>query len=237
MRPLTAPAMSAGSGGAPFLPVLSGTPRSGSLSSSRRRTPKPWEDKAEQALVKSLQLKNDARYTRMNHCDQGHADGDVCGHATLAMKANRHMVGLEEDQAVATQASTFNDTPSWDTESLEAAGGRTPRKTVATVDNCLEWQECLDHEVRRLFLDFQLSDVPACRLNHLDRMHNWFVQHGGKQARKAREGPSYLTADRDGKMWEGSTRDLPKNGNTPSAATRQSTHAVRRLSSRGGSKS
>jgi len=123
------------------------------------------------------------------------------------------MVGREGEHAVVTQASTFTDISSGPMEPLDAADKRAPRNPVATVDNRLEWQECFDHKVRRLFVDFQLSEVPACRLNHIERMHNWFEEHGAKQTRKAREGPSYLTADRSEKMWEGSTKDLPKNGN------------------------
>lgn len=215
MRPSAASA--AGAGGAPFLPVLPGAACPGS---SRRRTPKPWTEAEEGAdldetpLVKSLQLKNDARYVRMNHYDQGRAERYACGHVAHLKKANRCMAALPPEAVVVTQTSTYQDISSWDIEAGEASGERAPRCPVATIDERLEWQDAFDHKVRRLLVDFQLSDVPACRLNHLERMHTWFEEHGGKQTRKAREGPSYLTADRSERMWEGSTKDLPRAGNS-----------------------
>eukprot|EP00931_Biecheleriopsis_adriatica_P058033 TRINITY_DN34473_c0_g1_i1.p1 TRINITY_DN34473_c0_g1~~TRINITY_DN34473_c0_g1_i1.p1 ORF type:complete len:253 (+),score=23.39 TRINITY_DN34473_c0_g1_i1:33-791(+) len=62
------------------------------------------------------------------------------------------------------------------------------------------WQDSVDRSVKRLMVDFDLSDEPSCRLHHLDRMHHWFKQHGPKNASTPAEtaisGPSYLTADR-----------------------------------------
>lgn len=213
MRPSTAPALSAGSGGAPFLPGLSsGTPRS-RLSKGRNRKPRTEAegDEAEEALVKSLHLKSDARYAKMNHYEQRLAERYACEQLGRAKKPNGRMVGLEEEPAVVTKASNLKDMFSQGTGSRDAAGERAPRTPVAGSDGRLEWQESFDHEFTRLLVDFQLSDVPACRLNHLERMHNWFEEHGAKPARKKPEGPSYLTADRSEKMWEGSTKDLPRN--------------------------
>merc|ERR1719507_406411 len=72
----------------PWTLTLIGT---SSGSSSRRRTPTPWtatteEGAEEQELVRSLQLKNDARYTRMEHYNQGRAERYACGHVSHLKK-------------------------------------------------------------------------------------------------------------------------------------------------------
>merc|ERR1719321_724962 len=73
----------------------------------------------------------------------------------------------------------------------------------------LEWQDAFDKSVSQLLIDFDLTFQPQGRLKHLDHMHDWFVDHGGKQQRKARKAPSYTTADRTAsRMPPGSTRDL-----------------------------
>merc|ERR550514_2462194 len=84
---------------------------------------------------------------------------------------------------------------------------------AASVTERIQWQEAFDKSVRRLFVDFELSDTPSCRLNHLDRMHSWFTEQGAKQARKAQKGPSYITADRSGVMPAGSTKNIPSRRN------------------------
>mmetsp|Transcript_9279 Transcript_9279/g.22120 ORF Transcript_9279/g.22120 Transcript_9279/m.22120 type:complete len:243 (-) Transcript_9279:125-853(-) len=71
------------------------------------------------------------------------------------------------------------------------------------------WQDSVDRSIKRLMLDFDLTDEPSCRLNHLDRMHDWFVRHGPKRKAPQRVdvGPNYLIAERRG-------REPPPAGST-----------------------
>lgn len=71
-----------------------------------------------------------------------------------------------------------------------------------------DWQETFESSVSRLLIDFDLTHDPQSKLNHLDRLHEWFVDHGAKQQRKARESPRYLIADRKSLMMPGSTRNI-----------------------------
>eukprot|EP00913_Durusdinium_trenchii_P027467 g25760.t2 len=68
-------------------------------------------------------------------------------------------------------------------------------------------------ELRRLMVDFDLTDEPSCRLHHLERMHDWFVRHGPKGKAPAMPeigGPSYLRAERNSRepAPAGSTQNL-----------------------------
>lgn len=83
------------------------------------------------------------------------------------------------------------------------------RKDQYGLEDRIDWQDAFDKSVTRLMIDFDLTHAPHCRLNHLERMDNWFLEHGGKQQRKAKKAPSYVTADRTStRMPAGSTRDL-----------------------------
>jgi len=82
---------------------------------------------------------------------------------------------------------------------------------VGGVEGRVEWQRSFDRSLKRLMIDFELSDMPACRLGHLDRMHKWFTTQGGKQARVAQGGPSYITVDK--------RKDKSSTGNVGNAWT------------------
>lgn len=84
------------------------------------------------------------------------------------------------------------------------------KKTPWELSDRIEWQERFDINVRQLHVDFELANDPSSSLNHLDRMYSWFDEQGGKQTRKAREGPSYLTADRRQELPPGAARDIEK---------------------------
>lgn len=63
------------------------------------------------------------------------------------------------------------------------------------------WQDSVDRSIKRLMVDFDLTDEPSCRLHHLERMHDWFLRHGPKgkaaQPESSADGPSYLRAERN----------------------------------------
>merc|ERR1719436_269612 len=85
---------------------------------------------------------------------------------------------------------------------------RNHEKPVSDLGSRIRWQEGFERNLKLLMVDFELSEVPSCRLNHLDRMHEWFTEHGAKQMRKVKKGPSYLTADRGQEMPAGSTKNI-----------------------------
>jgi len=62
---------------------------------------------------------------------------------------------------------------------------QTVKEPETNIQGRTEWQESFDYRVRRLLQDIDLTEAPDCRLNHLDRMHEWFEEHGAKQTRKA----------------------------------------------------
>jgi len=72
----------------------------------------------------------------------------------------------------------------------------------------INWEDTFRSNLGRLMLDFDLSRDPNCRLNHLDRVHSWFMHEGRKQTRKEKPTPHFLTFDRDGQPLPGSTRDI-----------------------------
>merc|ERR1719203_126978 len=49
------------------------------------------------------------------------------------------------------------------------------RQRDANLQERVEWQDSFDRRLKQLLTDFELSEVPSCRLNHLDRMHSWFT--------------------------------------------------------------
>lgn len=170
----------------------------------------PIEETAEEKMqIKSLQIKHDDRYDAMAHYRQHGGSNASTGHFAKICKVNRRMYALKEDLAEAGNDDTFEDIADREVEHAEENFERAPRQPPATVTDRIEWQESFDRSVKRLFQDFELTDTPSCRLNHLDRMHAWFTDHGAKQVRKVVQGPSYLTADRRGVMPPGSTRNIP----------------------------
>merc|ERR1719217_1415633 len=85
--------------------------------------------------------------------------------------------------------------------------GRVLQRAPGDVTSRGEWQETLGHSIKRLFLDFELSEeAPRCRLNHLERMHSWFTSHASKQSRNSGLPPNYITTSRYGPPPPGSTR-------------------------------
>mmetsp|Transcript_106946 Transcript_106946/g.319796 ORF Transcript_106946/g.319796 Transcript_106946/m.319796 type:complete len:214 (+) Transcript_106946:133-774(+) len=168
-------------------PALSGlaTPRT-----ARGRQRRPEDDPD---MVRSLQIKNDERFIAMNRYKEASSGGQV----------NAHFARILQNRGASARPSG-RDSPKASELELPAIRG-----SNTGIDQRMQWQEAFDTRVRRLLVDFQLSDEPSCRLKHLDRMHDWFEEHGAKQIRKTQEGPNFITADRTGRMPAGSTKDIP----------------------------
>jgi len=145
--------------------------------------------------LKSLQLKEDRRYKKMDFYRQ---HNDKSEHFS---KIRKSIAPVEFVPPPFSEDLPLPRVP----EPEE----RTPRPKAASVEERIEWQEAFDSSVKRLMIDFQLTDVPAARLRHLDQMADWFTDHGGKQARKVQKGPNFLVAERDGSMPAGSTKNVP----------------------------
>jgi len=163
-------------------------------------------DQDQSDTVKSLQMGRDERYIKMDYYRKYGGSAAADGHFQRLSKTNRRMHGLVEDQAAITDGSQMVNIAE---REKEEEPWRLDKKPAASVQDRVEWQEIFDRSINRLFIDFQLSDSPACRLNHLERMNTWFTEHGAKQTRKARPGPSYLVADRASPMPPGSSKNVP----------------------------
>mmetsp|Transcript_1746 Transcript_1746/g.5155 ORF Transcript_1746/g.5155 Transcript_1746/m.5155 type:complete len:227 (-) Transcript_1746:87-767(-) len=155
--------------------------------------------KNEAEQLKSLRIPQDERYKQMQYWRENaggrllNADvGETISGADVGIDGVNVSVVVERESTVPPEPAE-----------------REPRKKVAMVDDRIEWQESFDRQIRMLMVDFNLTDVPQTRLRHLERMHHWFTDHGAKQSRKVQKGPSYLTAERDGTMPPGSTKNLP----------------------------
>jgi hypothetical protein len=180
----------------------------------------------EEDLTKSLRIASDDRYKSMEYYrgktkNEGHkqdhfsrlkARNSMVARRSLSMYAGGALGvdgELPEDGDRMSPLESLEEEPQ-EVLRLPAAAplDRVQVRQVGIGDRA-EWQDTFDRSVRRLFVDFELSDVPSCRLNHLDRMHSWFLEHGAKQQRKVREGPSFLVADRSSEAPAGSTRNVP----------------------------
>lgn len=53
------------------------------------------------------------------------------------------------------------------------------------------YAESFDSTLKRLLIDFELSADANCRTNHLNRLHAWFHEQGGKKARQPKTGLHY----------------------------------------------
>ncbi|CAJ1404668.1 unnamed protein product [Effrenium voratum] len=83
-----------------------------------------------------------------------------------------------------------------------------------SVDARLAWRHEMDRQVKRLMQDthFALDDrineevKHTLRVNHADRMYDWYGKHGMKQARKEREAPAHLRFNPEDSVMPGSLR-------------------------------
>mmetsp|Transcript_101131 Transcript_101131/g.182532 ORF Transcript_101131/g.182532 Transcript_101131/m.182532 type:complete len:265 (-) Transcript_101131:130-924(-) len=199
---------------------------------SRDKPPETLQPKAEKELTKSLCIPNDKRYTEIKSFSKGPAPSmggllasSMTGQDALeflqkreaeegareAAAAEAEQGGTPRSQASGTPRSQAPGTPRSQAP-IGAQGSFGLRCGPPPLAERPEWQETMDRKIKRLMVDFDLSDVPSCRLNHLDRMHNWLTNFGGGIAQSAAPGsPGYLTANRNSRqpLPAGSTSNIP----------------------------
>mmetsp|Transcript_87419 Transcript_87419/g.187515 ORF Transcript_87419/g.187515 Transcript_87419/m.187515 type:complete len:223 (-) Transcript_87419:109-777(-) len=188
---------------APVLPVIPGaSARDGSVGIFSGQKVAQEETEMEKSIMKSLRIPLDERYKRMHYYRHNGGTASASGHfARLCKRGDRGgTAALLEDVKATKELENILD--------LEEHEERIRAKHVGDLESRVRWQEEFDRHLKLLMVDFELSEVPSCRLNHLDRMHSWFTEHGGKQMRKVKPGPSYLTADRGQDMPAGSTKNI-----------------------------
>lgn len=79
----------------------------------------------------------------------------------------------------------------------------------ATYETEPKWHENIERKMKRLLVDFHLSEAPSCRLNHLDRLHDWHSLHGHKPGKNAKPAPHYIVVERSQlELPPGSTRNI-----------------------------
>lgn len=160
----------------------------------------PQEAEDQDCVMQSLRLTVDPRFQAIKHYRDTRGDDR---HFQELMKGR----GALPDKSNITCAAdlSFNDIANME---CNTAAEKQTAKCYALQDR-VRWQEAFDKNVNQLLIDFDLTHEPSCRLSHLDRMHAWFTEHGGKQQRKAKKAPNYITVDRTGhRMPAGSTRDF-----------------------------
>jgi hypothetical protein len=170
---------------------------------------KVQDPKDDETMLKSIRIPADPRFREIKHFAK--AAEEEGGHYQRMMQAKRGSVlGGDGDAAVGGNSAA-------DMSFAEVA--RLAQQNAHTGSEQFEiqgrqvWQQCFESSVSRLLVDFDLTTDAQCRLNHLDRMHLWFTEQGGKQQRTAKEGPSYLTSPRGAKPMPGSTGDFSRQLN------------------------
>lgn len=159
----------------------------------------------EELIQKSLRLPNDPRFVEIKH----YTNSGNEGHFARLMEGRRLSAGPVD--ARSSSDLTFTDAANVVLQNEPSLQSQRLKCKQFELSERAGWQQCFDSSVSRLMIDFDLSHDAQCRLNHLDRMHAWYEEHGGKQQRKAEKAPNYLTADRTGKMPAGSTANVSTN--------------------------
>lgn len=151
------------------------------------------------SLQRSLQISTDPRYEEIKHYD----DGGWKAHFSNTMDASKKP---KVDPTSLKDATKLDSGPSktWDTIHVPESEDLVDAPGVMA-GRC-HWQDSFNLTVKRLMVDFDLSSTPSCRLNHLDRFHDWFEESGQKQARKARAEPNYVTISKNETVPAGSSR-------------------------------
>lgn len=138
---------------------------------------------------RSVKLTSEPRFQEMKHYSIAGAGGHF---ARLTQQCNgSHTPGepaAVESNALDPDASALGG-PGPDPDLSRA-------KAISDLSDRVGWQLAFDSNMKKLLVDFDLTEEPSCRLNHLERMHDWFTTHGQKQARKAKPAPNYISLDR-----------------------------------------
>lgn len=149
-----------------------------------------------------------------------------------AMKEMVHFVGSHEHDSRLKEAANIRSTILKDLpdnfkqeveilRQAEAFEDNRPLPVTSTglldgpsVDARLAWRQEMDRQVKRLLQDtnFVLDDrideevKHTLRVNHADRMYDWYGKHGMKQARKERVAPAHLRFNHEDPVMPGSLR-------------------------------
>eukprot|EP00928_Gymnodinium_smaydae_P015511 TRINITY_DN15738_c0_g1_i2.p1 TRINITY_DN15738_c0_g1~~TRINITY_DN15738_c0_g1_i2.p1 ORF type:complete len:210 (+),score=50.93 TRINITY_DN15738_c0_g1_i2:187-816(+) len=151
------------------------------------------ENEKKREYERSLQLPLDERYKKMDHYRNHGGSKNSTGHYARLM-ARRTSVHGGADGIAEAETNV-----------------QVPGKKAAASDSRVAWQMTFERSVNRLMEDFDLTDVPQARFNHLDRMDTWFTMHGAKQAKKGEKAPDYLRADQNAPPPPGSARTVAGN--------------------------
>lgn len=163
---------------------------------------KPQSSDSESAIqLQSLRLANDPQYKEMRRYSN-----------SGAAHFERLLNGQGNDKS---QVVTCLDPDAVETASIE---GRA------------QWQNSFDKTVKKLMVDFDLSNEPTARLNHLRRMHDWFVTHGGKQQRKERAPPHHIRLGKNEPLPPGSARHCGRAGSSAAHLSMAGNMAMNRTS-------
>jgi len=175
------------------------------------------------SLQRSLQISTDPRYAELQHYNDG---GWKAHFANTMDRAKSSKTDPTTHPSVAGVGATL-DGSERAKASGSAGGAPSSRRDLASrngldgvpdvtasssdqptsLEGRCEWQDSFNLTVKRLMVDFDLSTVPQCRLNHLERFHDWFDENGQKQSRKARAEPHYVTISKNEVVPVGSSRN------------------------------
>jgi hypothetical protein len=110
-------------------------------------------------------------------------------------------------------------------ESALSAKARNPdlqKRQDEKAGNRVQWRSTMDRSLKRLMMDVELAQDPslgsrahASSCNHLDRVHDWYITHGKKDARKAAAGQSFLRYNPQDPVMPGSLRAPPLRFENP----------------------
>lgn len=88
----------------------------------------------------------------------------------------------------------------------------------------LQWRDEMDHSLRRLFIDVELARDERLkeyshqvRCEHLDKIYDWYLQHGMQEARKERATPPYVRYTSGDSVMPGSLRPAPRLPEEPAS--------------------
>mmetsp|Transcript_59296 Transcript_59296/g.133551 ORF Transcript_59296/g.133551 Transcript_59296/m.133551 type:complete len:257 (-) Transcript_59296:106-876(-) len=139
-------------------------------------------------------------------------------------KVNRHMKRLASEKAILPHIGNCADLPDefrHDVEPKEAELPLDQRQALLRRMNRfhtrLAWRDQMDQNLRRLMQDMELARddrlkeyADRARCEHLDKIYDWYLTHGMKEARKERAAPPYVRFSMSGPVMPGSLRVAPK---------------------------
>lgn len=156
-------------------------------------------------MEQMIETLRDRQDEAREYCSGHGESADNACHFARICRANGQLPAVEQQRPRIKKYADIEEVASWEVEKLRRSVTPSPH-----LDPLVEWQESFDEQVKKLFIDFELTSSPNNRLNHLERMHDWFSEHGRKQTRKSKKGPSFLTADRTHSVPPGSTANVPR---------------------------